>query len=924
MPSNAENLAILKKAICRDNFIRETWYGDIYRAPFNINGKTKTCDILYIRVPFEREKERAAMERFHITKDKLPEFYNNLLRSVQTELNAARYIRQKVSATNSPLFSTLEQSCGGMCSAAGGTLNDEQKTREIIFLTEPHQTLKDAGIITKDGNILLSDFLKLSIRIYQTMHKLNDIGMHLGAIDFDDIVMTIPEEGQQPFFVLSNLFYSSYPDRDYHAALPSFAPQNAYPSLSRNRPPTWETDIYALSAFIWTMMDGNGWDSKPNFNECPSYLPDDLAQPVWDGFKTQAELAAQLNRSLNKYLTSIKKGKSNNISIPIPNSQGWKTISSADEGGEPDHTQPAAEDEAVVSSEAKEPADAAITEAPASQQQENDAAQHVEEPCPQEQEEPTAVPAEENHPEENTDNNPPEFKSDTAKSEDIAEEAVSEKEAAKDIEDEEQPQAEQTPESSDEDPTQPLAAATEENPEKGTEQILPNNQEAEEEKDDAEQATDCGEDSDEVLGDNAENSTEDNAEPEQDPSLLSPPLSSQQEEKKRPEKTGLFRFLNRKKDNQRDEKPEQQNEEEETIHSEMQEQQNEEEETIHLEMQEAEETDPVNNTNDPDNIQPTTENVSENDQDTTDPSAPDNEEPDKVDEPSESETAIDNQNTPEPSEFISGNESLNKTEEPSESEKISEDQDISESSAPSEPIPPPSPLNNNSEQELKEMVQENKPEEIIQKNIEEKEEREQQKELPFLPYTIREVWKCPKCYTTRNSSFCPDCGMSREEAMQEPTRPVVTLNDMWQRYLSQQSIPEKKESVPTIEKNEPIPVTETHNSEEKQAKKKEESIREEVSQKETFNDNVPKETLNMNLWSGEKKKSAEEAKIPVKKKEGKGEKSPFAFLPEKPAELVIPDIETADKNKRIFTMSDLGFGEDNNEEEFFHFSKINL
>lgn len=317
MPNKNQALRMVKQFVTPANYIRSTWYSDIYRADMVIGRDSGIWDLHYIRIPFEQEKEKAAMQRFHLSKEQLPQFYNELLNCLKTEMDISRYIQDKAKKAESNSLATLSKSCIDIRHAIGG-LSEDGKIREIIFITKPCQTLLDAGMVSEDSSILLSDLLKISVRIYQTMNKLNDIGIHLGAIDLDDIVLTIPtHENEQPFIVVNNLFYATMPDKPYLKSQPLFMPQNAWFGLAKNgNIPTLETDIFSLSAFIWTITDGRHWDNEPNFEARPAYLPDTLVQPVWDGFKLQEEYAPQLNRILNRYLSNIRKGKINNFTVP--------------------------------------------------------------------------------------------------------------------------------------------------------------------------------------------------------------------------------------------------------------------------------------------------------------------------------------------------------------------------------------------------------------------------------------------------------------------------------------------------------------------------------------------------------------------------------------------------------------------------------
>ena len=73
------------QAVCTPgNKVRETYYGDTYRAKISIKSvcQDKLCDILHISIPFSPEKEVLFMQRFDVSREELPTFYRAFAKAV--------------------------------------------------------------------------------------------------------------------------------------------------------------------------------------------------------------------------------------------------------------------------------------------------------------------------------------------------------------------------------------------------------------------------------------------------------------------------------------------------------------------------------------------------------------------------------------------------------------------------------------------------------------------------------------------------------------------------------------------------------------------------------------------------------------------------------------------------------------------------
>lgn len=312
----------LEKFLTAENHVRSNFYSDTFRAKFGVGGKMGEWDITYIRIPFTPEKEEEAMRRFGLRKEDMDTFYHRLLRCIKNDLDIYRYVVNALNRDEEQETGSLRRSCVMYIHDNGRMRKDDEgrEIREIVRVSRPYRSLWDSGYAEKDGTIRLSKVLELQIRTLQIIRQLNLIGVHLGAIDLDAILVAEDSDPDRPTLALGSFMYAYRDDTQQIQNYPACTPKNIFPSLldSKELAPTYDTDLFSWAALSCSLMTGGWWNKMPDLSVYPAYMPEDLLDATWNGFGFEAEKYLQpINKEYNRYWRLVRKEPDKDKKIPI-------------------------------------------------------------------------------------------------------------------------------------------------------------------------------------------------------------------------------------------------------------------------------------------------------------------------------------------------------------------------------------------------------------------------------------------------------------------------------------------------------------------------------------------------------------------------------------------------------------------------------
>lgn len=312
----------LEKFLVPENHVRSNFYSDTFRAKFAIGGEMGEWDITYIHIPFTQEKEQAAMRRFGLRKEDMDTFYHRLLRCIKNDLDIFRYIVNALNQDEEQETGSLRRSCVMYIHDNGRMLKDDEgrEVREIVRVSKPYRSLWESGYAEKDGTIRLSKVLELQIRILQIIRQLNLIGVHLGAIDLDAMLVAEDSDPNRPTLALGSFMYAYRDDTQQLQDYPACTPKNIFPSLldSKELAPTYDTDLFSWAALSCALMTGGWWDKMPDLSAYPTYMPEELLDATWNGFGFEAEKFLQpINKEYNRYWRLVRKNPDKDARIPL-------------------------------------------------------------------------------------------------------------------------------------------------------------------------------------------------------------------------------------------------------------------------------------------------------------------------------------------------------------------------------------------------------------------------------------------------------------------------------------------------------------------------------------------------------------------------------------------------------------------------------
>lgn len=309
----------LSRFMVPENLVRSNFYSDTYRAEFTVGGERREWDITRILVPFPPDKEEAALRRFNIRPEDKMHFYGKVLQCIKNDISVSQYIFNALDEGAEQEAVSLRRSCVQYLYTKPQR-RENSITREIVRVSKPYKTLQDAGFIKPDGTIPMDKLLEIQIRTLQVIRQLNLIGVHLGAIDLDALLVAEDGDPDRPTLALGSFMYAGTDSTPRIQSYPACVPKNIFPALLENKDlaPTYDTDLFSWSVLSCALMSGGHWDVMPDLSVYPAYMPQDLLIPTWDGFSFEADKNLQgINKEYNRYWRTVRKQPELNISVPI-------------------------------------------------------------------------------------------------------------------------------------------------------------------------------------------------------------------------------------------------------------------------------------------------------------------------------------------------------------------------------------------------------------------------------------------------------------------------------------------------------------------------------------------------------------------------------------------------------------------------------
>ena len=247
-----QNIAF--QAVCTPgNKVRETYYGDTYRAKISIKSvcQDKLCDTLHISIPFSPEKEVLFMQRFDVSREELPTFYRAFAKAV---LNHTTLIKE-LNDIDKPTVQKAMLSYLTIQSIPKLDRDGKQYGSDLYLITEPMESFVGSDAFSYNG-ATLKNIVSFGIRMLQTIKTLNDFGYTLGAIDLDSCYLSTDEKGQK-LLKTGYMFYGAGPNSKPAVYTQDVAPFINYEELASGMTEqSADTDIYMLCGLLWSMLDG--------------------------------------------------------------------------------------------------------------------------------------------------------------------------------------------------------------------------------------------------------------------------------------------------------------------------------------------------------------------------------------------------------------------------------------------------------------------------------------------------------------------------------------------------------------------------------------------------------------------------------------------------------------------------------------------
>lgn len=294
--------SVLRPLCTKDNYIRSNYYSDSFRARFSVEGVTRLWDISRVTIPFSKQNELYVMDRFGIEQSDLQKFYDDFFICVKNEIIISKHLTDQEA-----------QSVVRLVSAE--ILNTDNGGHEVYMVTEPLNTFVESDFL-KDGEASLLTIISIGARFSQTLKGISQVGVHIGAIDLDCIYLT--ETENKTLITLGGFLYAAKDSYPSTLPKPKTVPLTAHESVKSGGNPTLATDMFALSALLWTMLSGNHYSVAPNFDIEPKYASPEVLEVLKLGMSMDENHLKEMNKSLHGIMKKIKNGLIPNDIIRFP------------------------------------------------------------------------------------------------------------------------------------------------------------------------------------------------------------------------------------------------------------------------------------------------------------------------------------------------------------------------------------------------------------------------------------------------------------------------------------------------------------------------------------------------------------------------------------------------------------------------------
>ena len=299
------------------NKVRETYYGDTYRAVMTVGGIKQLWDIMHISVPFAPVKEAQLIRRFGISREELPQFYQSFTAAVVRHGNILNEIHKSgdkritsavvkyVSTTALPLLDKSGKQIGA----------------DIYMVSEPMNSYARVGTISLEGTDL-SVVLELGLRLLQTAKSMNAAGFTIGAVDLDSTYFEQDKNTGKEFLKLGYAFYSTNTASEdeqkieYTKNVSPFV----YPELPEGTyTQDLNTDMYMICSLLWSLLDGHYYTDPPaiDLEQKPEYAPDEVWQALVNGIVEGGSALRSLSDTLRAVLKQINREEIPDRHIPF-------------------------------------------------------------------------------------------------------------------------------------------------------------------------------------------------------------------------------------------------------------------------------------------------------------------------------------------------------------------------------------------------------------------------------------------------------------------------------------------------------------------------------------------------------------------------------------------------------------------------------
>ena len=279
---------------------RTDYMSDSYAAVLTINDIKTLSQITHIKLPFDKEREKAVMEYYDISKDSMKSLYGSIGVFLTNQVRICSYLRNK---GVSSILTYVKRA----------TFETQGKGNEVYLVTEHLRPVCDVYF---NGTTSLTNIFNFGVRtakLIKDVHQMGENPVTIRVIDPEQIF--VADDGKFVFgcFQYAHMAGSKNPP----IPITETSPLHIDGKVTTGSIGDIGTDMYSLASILWSLLNGDGFDKPTPTGTPPKYATPEMVSVLELGLAGDPEMFPQFRKRLGEIFRAVK-AEDNPLEIPVP------------------------------------------------------------------------------------------------------------------------------------------------------------------------------------------------------------------------------------------------------------------------------------------------------------------------------------------------------------------------------------------------------------------------------------------------------------------------------------------------------------------------------------------------------------------------------------------------------------------------------